>query len=456
MKRIFTKILGLAMALLLLTSVLGFASPVNNTIQANVSVNGIDVSGMTREQALSKLKSTYDSQLNNSYVLLNYGTILWRLDYKDMSVVYNYPKAIDEALSVTREPASTTDSSISTNGPNTTGSSIDVKYPKKNIVLTMTYSKKNITNFLNGIGSRINVKPVNATLKISGKTFTIIDGKKGLSLDIDTVTSKIIKSITPNGKSKIVLSTKVTNPEYNKDNLLDVKDKLGEYTTHYKKSDIDRVTNIKIAAGNITNIIVMPNEILSVNKTIGPRLEENGFKLAHVIVQNKFVDGIGGGICQVSTTLYNAALYANLKIIERNHHSIPSTYVSLGRDATISGDSKDLKIQNNTPYPLYIVNEVEGNHITFKIYGKNVYPNRKVKIKTQILAVKKPTTTTVVEDPTLPKGTVVVDTKPSSGYTVKSFREVYENGKLLYVEDLYTDKYPTINEIKKVGTKTKL
>lgn len=456
MRQKFLKLISIGLILFLLLSSMGFTFDGSSAIGQNISISGVDVSGMTRTEALTKLKNAYEKQLEDSYILLKYGTILWKMDYKDIAATYNYSKAIDNAFSIVREVKNTSGSAVTTGGTSvTTDSSIAPDYKNINIALTLSYNKKNITDYLSKLSERINIAPRNAMMKISGRNFTIIDGKKGSALDIDDASTKIFKAIQSSSKKPIILTTVQVAPKYNRNNLLDIKDKLGEYTTYFNAKDEDRVTNLKVASNNINNFIVMPNEIFSVNKTIGPRLEENGFKLAHVIVNNKFVDGIGGGVCQVSTTLYNAVLLANLKIVERNHHSIPSTYVPLGRDATISGNSKDFKFQNNTKYPIYITNEVDGSHIKFTIYGKNDYPKRKVKIKTEIISVTRPTTK-LVDDPTLPKGTIVVDTKPFSAYTVESYRDVYENGKLLYEEKLFTDKYPLINGIKKVGTKTNL
>lgn len=459
MKRNLSKLISIFLIILSLGMVFGFAEPANNKIQANIFINKVDVSGMTKEQALKALKNSFDPTINGASVQLVYGANTWKLGYKTIAVSYNYTKAIEEALSIVRDTPTTSDSSIT---PVTTASSITTSSPivppvapitRKDIALTMTYNSNSITNFLSTISKKINTSPVNAVMKTTGRTFVITDGKNGTSLDVNNSLNKIVKSITSLSKTKVVLVTKVVIPQYTKSNFLNIKDKLGEFTTYFNNSTVSRVTNIKVAAGNVNNYIIMPNEIFSVNKTVGPRLEETGFKLAHVIVNNRFVDGIGGGICQVSTTLYNAVLLANLKIIERNHHSIPSTYVKVGRDATISGDAKDLKFQNTTKYPIYLTNEVKNGQITFRIYGKNDYPNRKVVIKTQILSETRPTTH-YVNDPTLPKGKVVVDVYPAPAYTVQSTREIYENGKLISTEDLYLDKYPLINGIKKIGTKT--
>jgi vancomycin resistance protein YoaR len=246
------------------------------------------------------------------------------------------------------------------------------------------------------------------------------------------------------------LPTIPIEPEYKKEVLKNIKDELGAFTTTFKAFDTNRVSNIKIATQSANNIVIMPNEIFSLNKVLGPVLEKYGYKLANVVINNELVPGIGGGICQVSSTLYNAVLLSNLKIVERKNHTLPSTYVDMGRDATISGNYIDFKFQNNTKYPLYIYGEVKKSSLSFTIYGKNDYPNREVKIKTQILSVINPKVQTV-EDISLEKGLILEDKKPRPGYIVKSFREVFEKGKKLYVETLFTDKYPATNGLRRLG-----
>lgn len=174
--------------------------------------------------------------------------------------------------------------------------------------------------------------------------------------------------------------------------------------------------------------------------------------MAKIIMNNQYVSGIGGGICQVSSTLYNAVLYSNLEIVERKNHTLPSTYVDMGRDATISGDYIDLKFKNNTGYPIYIYGEMKGNKVRFTIYGKNDIQDRFVEIKTEMVSKTDPATE-IIEDSTLPEGTVVEERKASPSYTVKSYKVIKEKGKEDIIVPLYTDIYPLVNGIKRVGIK---
>ena len=486
MKHLFRRLICSIIILTLLLPVLGFTKTDNTNIMPNVYISGINIGDMSKAAALNKLKSNFEPILKSSSILLKYDYHLWRLSYSNIKVSYDYIKAIDKAAflsktyyaktsalvkgstkttspvipnqsnETTTSAAVTTPSSITTSAAITTPPAIHIpiitKIPRQDIQMELTFEKKALNNYINNISTIINIEPVNATLMTSGNKLIINDGKNGLKLDITLTYKSIEQFITKGKKTSVLLITELVPPKYNKDNLLTTKDKLGQYTTRFNAKDVSRVSNITLAADNCNNFIVIPNEVFSLNKTIGPRLEKFGFKLAHVIVANQLVDGIGGGVCQVSSTLYNAVLLSNLKIVERTHHSIPSAYVGLGRDATVSGDYIDFKFQNNTNYPIYIHNEVVGNKLKFSIYGKNDYTNRKVNILTKILSRIKPIIK-LINDPTLKKGSVVVDKKSYSAWVVESSREVIENGKILYIEPLFTDKYPLINGEKRIGTK---
>lgn len=145
---------------------------------------------------------------------------------------------------------------------------------------------------------------------------------------------------------------------------------ISEYKTEFNEKNLNRSINIKLASNKINNTIILPGEIFSYNEVVGNRTEEAGFKIATVYQGGKVVEGIGGGICQVSTTLYNATLYANLIIIERKSHLFLPSYISAGRDATVADEYIDFKFKNTRKYPIKIVSSANNGIIDIKIYGR--------------------------------------------------------------------------------------
>ena len=213
--------------------------------------------------------------------------------------------------------------------------------------------------------------------------------------------------------------------------LADCTTLLGSYTTNYSPVGTGRAANVENGARLVNGSYLLPGEVLSVDEKLRPYTVENGYKEGGQYVNGEVVSGIGGGICQVSTTLYNAVLYAELEVVERAAHSMTVTYVPLSRDAAIAGDYKDFKFKNSTDKPLYVEGIAKGGNITFNIYGheQRDMSVRKVDFEYEILEVKKPGKDIITEDPNLPKGEEIVTQNSWNGYSAVLYKIVYENGK---------------------------
>lgn len=175
---------------------------------------------------------------------------------------------------------------------------------------------------------------------------------------------------------------------------------LASYSTRYNQGQVSRSKNVAVAASKLDGVIILPGEILSFNDIVGKRTTENGFKPAPEYQNGKSVTGIGGGTCQVSTTLYSAALYANLEIVSRRNHSMSVSYVPLGQDATVTDSGTDLKIKNNTSYPIKLKTSAGGGKVSVKIIGTAYEPSISVKIINTQTSPLSATTTRVVYDET--------------------------------------------------------
>lgn len=411
-------------------------------IAPNVSIDGYDVGRMTLAEAMNELKNAFDNNLNQAYMTLKHGEKTWQLNYKDIDYSYDYDRALAEAYSLTRQGSLF----------NRYIDSILIRMNKKDITIGFSYDKEKVAQFIKNISKEIDSEPIDATIRLVSGKFQITDEKLGSRLDQEKAVNMISAAIDSKSIANVELPVEVIDAEITRADLSNITDKLGEYSTSFNASNESRSYNIKLATKSVTDVLVRPGETFSLNKTIGPRLAKYGYRTAKVIINNEYVDGIGGGICQVSSTLYNAALLANLKIVERKNHSLPSSYIAMGRDATISGDYIDFKFMNNTPYPLYIYGEVKGNQVRFSIYGKNENKGRQIKIKTEILKKIEPKIK-IIEDSRLPVGTKIVEKKAIPGYVVRSYRVIVENGKEVLVEPLYTDTYRASDGVTRVGTK---
>jgi len=434
--------IGIIAVLLAIAVGLSIAVVSGERIHSNITVNGIDLGGLTVAEAEKLLQQKMEPFIDESAVTIKFRDKQWKLSYREAGFQFDYSDAAIKAYNIGHKG----------NYFKRVADVIKTQLERRDIKLNFTYDSQKIGNKLAAIAKEVEQEAADATIKLEKGSFVITEEKEGRKLEVSKTYDLIKQQIDQLSSGEVELSVVITIPQITKADLANIKDKLGEYSTKFNAADTDRTHNIKIATKSASHVLVKPGEVFSLNKVMGPRLAKYGYKEANVIVNNELVPGIGGGVCQVSSTLYNAALLSNLKIVERKSHSLPSTYVPLGRDATIAGDYIDFKFENNTGYPIYIYGEVSGNWVKFSIYGRNEYPGRVVKIITEIIKKTEPKIK-IIEDPTLPVGTEIEEKKAYTGYLVKSYRIVMENGKEISREELPLSVYKASDGIKRVGTK---
>ena len=225
------------------------------------------------------------------------------------------------------------------------------------------------------------------------------------------------------------LETQVTEPEGSAEELANIKDLLGSFTTSFSTSGSNRCKNVSSGASHIHGTVLYPGEEFSAYETVSPFTEANGYAMAGSYLNGEVVDSMGGGICQVSTTLYNAVLRAELNVTERSPHSMTVHYVDLSEDAAIAGTYKDFKFVNSTEYPIYIEGYTTSDKkITFNIYGKETRDkNRTISFESQMVS-ETPATTILQEDAGQGIGYKAVSSKGSSGYVAELYKIVKVNG----------------------------
>ena len=227
---------------------------------------------------------------------------------------------------------------------------------------------------------------------------------------------------------------------------------VSTFSTNYDPGYTSRVNNLRLAASKINGKILKPGEIFSFNEVVGKRTVEAGYTNAPIFVNGQVEDGTGGGICQISSTLYNAALLANLKIVDRRNHNYTTSYLKAGRDATVVYGAIDFKFQNTRKYPIKIEASVSGGVARFTIYGvkeENEYTVKIIPVQTATIAK----TTQYIDDPTLAEGSEVVKQVGTSGCKVTTYKEVYLNGAFVSKEVLSNDTYKAMSRIIRRGTK---
>lgn len=257
---------------------------------------------------------------------------------------------------------------------------------------------------------------------VDEQTYRVIAHEVGLSFEPETVQTQF--AALAEGESMQVTLT-VTLPELTREKLqkLLFADVLGECTTSISGT-ANRLNNVQVAAAALNNVVIMPGGEFSYNATLGPRTLERGYKGAPAYVGGKTVDEVGGGICQNSSTLYLAALYANLEMVERRNHMYAVGYVPDGLDATVAYNAIDFRFRNNTGYPIRVEAVVNGRTLTVRLHGTRTNEFT-VKMETERVSTTN-YKTIYKEDPSVPAGTTVVDTTPYTGRKVLAYRCVYD------------------------------
>lgn len=264
------------------------------------------------------------------------------------------------------------------------------------------------------------------------------------------------KKIIQEDKTEYTIPLKITVPSITTDKLGSeaFPDLLGSYSTKYDGGNSDRTTNLRIAINKINGTVVNPGQTFSYNTTLGERSVAAGYKEAKVYQGGKVVDGIGGGICQISSTLYNAVVYANLDIVSRKNHGFMTSYAGAGRDATVVYGAIDFKFKNTRKYPIKIVGSVKNGIARVDIYGAKEETEYKVEFQTNVTETI-PYNVTYIDDDTLPIGKEVVEQKGANGCKSVTYKILYLNGAVVSKKVLSTDTYNAMERVIRRGVATK-
>ncbi|MEZ0326166.1 MAG: VanW family protein [Fimbriimonas sp.] len=269
----------------------------------------------------------------------------------------------------------------------------------------------------------------------------------GLELDVPSLSAAVVSALERDKVLELPLEeAPKTIPD---EQLAEIKNVIAEFSTRFSAGNRPRATNLKLASSIINGVVIPPGEQFSFNGTVGRRTTQRGFRVAGVYLNGRHDTGVGGGICQVSTTLFNAALLSNLEIVQRSNHSMPVPYVPVGRDATVNWGSHDLVLRNNYDTPIAISSSYEPGRLTFRVLGKKD-PGLSVKIERSGLKSWGAGVKTVY-DSSLPAGKRRVIERGTSGFSVQTHRVVYKDGKVLKREPLGRSHYPGGSTIIAVG-----
>ncbi len=407
-------------------------------IYEGVSVDEFDLSFLTKDEAAKLIMNKREQELDEKNMVLTYGDKVFDINIRQFDFKYDYDSAIDKAYSIGREG-------------NIISRIKEIITTKKNgvkINLNSSYNKDKIYEITESIAQEIDMEMEEAQFHFNNGNINITDeviGKKVKQEELAQLIETNIEDL-----STIEIPVEIIYPTRTRELLSRINGVIAEYSTSFKGSNKERIENIIISSKALSNDIIMPGDIFSFNEMVGPREKKFGYKEANVIIKGEFTPDVGGGVCQTSTTLYNALLLADVDIIERHHHSIPVKYVNIGQDAAVAYGFLDLKFKNNFDFPIYIHSRVVGDRIHIYIYGDRNAKDYSIKIESKIVETIE-SQEEKVEDSTLAPGTKELVQQGRTGYKVHTYKHKIKNGKVVDTQLITKDFYKPRNFIYRVG-----
>ena len=432
-------VLTIASAALSLSTVKAEAS----NIPPGVSISGIDISGKNGEEAKQLIKDKVKA-IEDKNIEIDLEAKKINSDLSELGLVWSNEQEGEELI----------DSLTSGNIVKRYKAKSDYDNDaSKKINLELSLDKVEFDKFLDENTKDFMDKAVDAKLSRENGEFKITPEKDGLNLDRETTKRNIESLLLDDSDSiNVKASVQVEKAKVRQADLEKINDVLGTYTTDYASSSEARASNIKVGADKLGGHLLMPGEVLSGYEQMHPFTVANGYKIAHAYENGRVVDSVGGGACQIATTLYNAALRAEIAIPQRQNHSMTVSYVPASCDAAIAGTYKDIKIQNNQDSPIYVEAYTSGRKLTFTIWGDDKRPaGRTIEFVPEVLS-NTPAGITYKDDPSLPSGTEVRESSGHNGRTSKLWKVVKQDGVEVERTLLSTDRYMVSNHIYRRGT----
>ncbi len=426
----------------------GDISADGNIIADGVYIGTVNVSGMTADQAMDAVEAHIEELKARSLTLDAVDGNQVTVTVGELGLLWGNPEAAKDAVALGKKG----------NVIQRYKALQDLKHENHVFELDYHLDKELIRQLLTEQCSQFNAEAKDAELVKTEAGFSVTPGTAGYVLDEEASLNKIYDYFTKEWNledARIELAGKVDEPRGTEEELAQVKDVLGTFSTNFSSSGSNRSANVANGCHLIAGTTLYPGDEFSTYEAVSPFSKDNGYFMAGSYLNGQVVDSLGGGICQVSTTLYNAVLLAELEVTERHNHSMIVSYVDPSADAAIAESAgKDFKFINNTQYPIYIDGYVVGKDITFTIYGVETRPaNRQVKYESNVLSVIRPESDVIYTDVAMPIGKVVSQSA-HIGYKAELWKVVTEDGVEVSREQMNSSSYKMVPRTATVGLST--
>lgn len=480
----------------------------DNVIAGNVFIRGLDVGGMTLEDAQAAIDKS--DIFKNVILTLEHDGTTKQVPAQDISLDIDAKATAQEAFSVCKSGNIFKDSF----------DHLKLFFRQEDIPVIPKADTEALDAILFGLGAEANGEMTDHQVAISGSTATITPGQSGQSRDTQIARKEVLAAVSAEKYDRISVTLEKTNPEklttdsayalihkepqdaeyqYEGNNVTVSQSVVGcdvdkvlledavatvnsgspatvpvtiteparttevlqsklfnatlaSYSTTFSTAAANRAANVTLAASKINDTVLAPGQVFSYTEVLGNPSLANGFKVAPVYENGKSSQGVGGGVCQVSSTLYSAVLYADLEVVTRQNHSLTVAYLPKGQDATFAYGSIDFKFKNDTDYPVKVAAGTNGGRLTVSIVGTKRDVDRTVQLSHKIVSTTEPTVKQT-SDATIPAGTKKIVSNGKTGYVVDTTKTVYENGNIVSSKVITRSTYKMVPTEVVVGSK---
>ncbi len=446
-KAFIKSMLLMAVTLLIIFVMSGFVSvyqTVDSTLFADgVYIDGIDVSGKSYDEAQQLLQENAKKALDDMHITLVYAGEETVFKSDELGISINFQEALDNTYHYNKSEFD----------------SLEQRFDKtallindSDIVSSVIIDNSKLNKTVQEYAAQYEKDAVDAAAFFDKETqtFTFAGEENGIEINTGILVSQIKSKVNEKDFSDLEVKSDIVYAQVKQSDLQENMKLVASYET-IADFNQNRNVNIQLMCDATDGLELKPGDTLSINDLVGERTEAKGFKAAPAIIDGMTKDDIGGGICQLAGTLYNAALLADMEIVERVSHTWPSNYLPIGQDATLNWDDKDLKIKNTTDYSIFISARFENQKVKVALYGKPLDPGVSIKVQNEIVDELKPPKTEYRYTSELPEGISETIRKGKTGYSVRVFRIYYKNGVETDRSVISWDKYPPLGKIVLVG-----
>lgn len=422
-----------------------------DVIFPGVFIDGVHVGGMTIEEARTAMTTQGSEHANVFSVNVAIGDKTWVVDTSNVPSTRDLGNVLQQAYAIGRTNTTSIHISDQTPFKQRVETINDLQQEGINLTTTTTYDKEAVWAIVNDISAYVTRDPIDAQIlsfDYKTRSFTFTQDQPGVTIDKNQLYTLICAELDKGSKGVTVsVPPVITQASITTESLSGGFMMISAYTTD-TTGDADRNTNIRLACEAINGTALMPGETFSFNQATGERTTAKGYRSAGAIAAGQSIEEVGGGICQVSSTLFNAVARANLEIVERSPHAWPSTYVDRGEDATVNWPNLDFKFKNNTSSPIFIITYFKDRKMSAEIWGMTLGDGVTIDLVSEtVRTIPAPMEINYVLNPELPFGTSETTVKARTGYVVETYKVWYKNGQEFKRELMHKSTYKAYQQV---------